>query len=158
MATITLIMQMKGFTLIELMIVIGIISILATIGYPRYQSSLERARRADAVAALAGLASAMERVYTESNSYCDAADSSSGVAVNNCGNSSIKDTGLPNRDVFTFQSSFYTVTIASVSSDSYSLTAVPAGSQINDSVCGTLTINQLGIKTNAGGLDNSECW
>jgi prepilin-type N-terminal cleavage/methylation domain-containing protein len=59
----------NGFTLIELMIVVAIIGILASIAYPSYQESILKSRRADAKGALLGFANAMERHFTETNSY-----------------------------------------------------------------------------------------
>jgi type IV pilus assembly protein PilE len=38
----------KGFTLIELMIVVAVVGILAAIAYPSYQDSVRKSRRADA--------------------------------------------------------------------------------------------------------------
>ena len=59
----------RAFTLIELMIVVVIVSILALLSYPNYQGFIMKSRRVDAEAALLGLENAMERQYTESNSY-----------------------------------------------------------------------------------------
>jgi type IV pilus assembly protein PilE len=58
-----------GFSLIELMIAVVIVSILAAIAYPAYQDSIRKARRADAQAALTGLAAVMERAFSDSNTY-----------------------------------------------------------------------------------------
>ena len=62
----------KGFTLIELMIAVAIVGILAGIAYPSYQDSVRKSRRADAKGALLGFANAMERYFTENNSYLGA--------------------------------------------------------------------------------------
>ena len=59
----------RGFTLMELMIVVAIIGILAGIAYPTYQDSVRKSRRADAEAVLLELAQWMERFYTENNRY-----------------------------------------------------------------------------------------
>ena len=60
-----------GFTLIELMITVAIVGILASIAYPSYQDSVMKSRRADVKGVLLGLTNAMERRFTETNSYCD---------------------------------------------------------------------------------------
>ena len=51
----------SGFTLIEVMIVVALIALLATIAMPSYQDSIRKSRRADAKAALVQLAQFMER-------------------------------------------------------------------------------------------------
>jgi type IV pilus assembly protein PilE len=51
----------KGFTLIEVMIVVAIVGILAAVAYPSYQDHVRKSRRAEAQSALMGLAAAMER-------------------------------------------------------------------------------------------------
>ena len=56
---------MKGFTLIEVMIVVAIIGIIGAIAYPSYQDSVRRGRRADARAVLLEAAQFMERRATE---------------------------------------------------------------------------------------------
>jgi type IV pilus assembly protein PilE len=61
--------KIKGFTLIELVIVVAIVAILATIAYPSYQDSVRKSRRADAKGVLMEAAQWMERFYTENNRY-----------------------------------------------------------------------------------------
>ena len=59
----------KGFTLIELMIVVAVIAILAAIAYPSYQDSVRKSRRADAKAVVLNAAQILERCYTQNNVY-----------------------------------------------------------------------------------------
>ncbi len=59
----------SGFTLIELMVTVVIIGILAAIAYPSYQDSVKQSRRAAAQVALISLGNAMERVFTQNNTY-----------------------------------------------------------------------------------------
>lgn len=130
--------QLRGFTLIELMIVVVIISILAAIGYPSYLQFVNKSRRSDAQAVLLETSQRLERCYSMHNKYDDA-----GCAV-----------ALP----LNSPEGYYTVT-GVINSNSFTLTATPTagGPQVNDGDCTTLSINQLNQKT-ATGADAGSCW
>ncbi|MGC8121932.1 type IV pilin protein [Marinobacter sp. VGCF2001] len=123
--------EQRGFTLIELMIVVAIVGILAAIAYPSYQSSVEKSRRSDAQAALTGFAMAMERYYTDNgNTYQEAA---AGDA----------DSGKPKSEVFPSEApldgatKYYDLKIVALKPssrhrNSYTLEAAPKGAQAGD--------------------------
>ncbi len=144
--------RVKGFTLIELMIVVAVIGILASIAYPSYQDSVRKSRRADAEGVLLGFANAMERHFTETNSYCGAGTSNSGTCLAATGAPTIYSTTSP----ISGGTAFYNLTISAATATSYTLSATPTGPQTGDG-CGTLTITNTGVK----GVSSStvaECW
>src|SRR3546814_14075757 len=65
--------QMRGFTLIELMVVVAIIAILASIAYPAYTDYIVKTRRSAGAACLLEQAPFMERYYTTNMGYSSAA-------------------------------------------------------------------------------------
>jgi len=63
----------KGFTLIELMIVVIIVGVLAMVAIPMYQLVPERARATEAESGLGAVRSALRCYYAERGSYVNAA-------------------------------------------------------------------------------------
>lgn len=124
----------KGFTLIELMIAVAIVGILAGIAYPSYQESVRASRRADAKGALLGFANAMERYYTENNSYEGA-----GAGGGNTGIPTIFSTTSPVGG----GAAFYSLTISAATARTYTLLATPINSQVVD---GIMDISETGAR------------
>ena len=59
----------RGFTLIELMIVVVVIGILASIAFPAYRDYVQRAKRGDAMALLADIQARQERHFFDHQQY-----------------------------------------------------------------------------------------
>lgn len=62
-------MKHKGFTLIELMIVVAILGLLVAVGLPSYRDSVERSERSLAQAGVLSVSTALEQYYAENNTY-----------------------------------------------------------------------------------------
>ncbi len=59
----------RGFSLVELAVVLAVVGVLSSLAVPAWQQHLQRARRADAVAALTQLQAAQERLRSHSGAY-----------------------------------------------------------------------------------------
>ena len=131
--------------MIELMIAVAIVGILAAIAVPSYQDSMRKSRRADAKAALMSFANGMERRFTETNTYCNAAD----WGTDTCGDGIDADSdGKPKTTVFAPSAEtdkYYEFTLKNVQQNSYTLVATPdlAGVQNGD---GALELDSTGIR------------
>lgn len=135
----------RGFTLVELLIVVFIVALLAAIAYPTYMDSMVRVRRDAAKTCLSEDAQFMERFYTTNLRYDQTL---AGAAV-----------ALPPCSSGTDVTNFYTVTLSAVGARNYTVRATPIGAQLSrDTACGTLTLNNVGTKTKTGTETVDYCW
>src|SRR5438477_4748220 len=61
----------RGFTIIELLIVVVVLGVLATIAYPSFQNQIRKSRRSEAFTALAQVQQAQERYRSGQPQYAD---------------------------------------------------------------------------------------
>ena len=151
----------KGFTLIELMIVVAVIGLLASIALPSYNAYILRSHRSEAKNYLQAVSQRLEQNYTLSGRYDK---TQQGGDVDNAWiggmGMNVVPPGGPARYNISFAAAVSPAT--NPTQGSFRLQAVPVGAQAADT-CGILLINQQNIKGANDVLDNRaqatlDCW
>jgi len=139
--------RIRGLTLIEIMVVVAIIGILASIALSMYQDNVLKSRRRTAQSCLAEQAQFMERYYTT-----------------NTGNPlSYTGASLPTSACLTDLASYYSISLTTQQAQAFTLTATASGSQTGDTTCTNLTLDQSATRGSYYYLANvqttsSGCW
>jgi len=134
--------SIKGFTLVEMMVVVAIIGILVAIAYPNFADKAVKSRRSDAYAGLQQAAATQERWFASKRAY------------------SINVDPFGSRVTLPSPEGYYTISSA-INGMTYTLTATPVagGAQASDSKCATLTLTSNGKKSSTGTRSAElDCW
>jgi type IV pilus assembly protein PilE len=146
----------RGFTLIEVMVVVVIVAILASIAYPSYRDHVIRSQRSVAMGTLMDLAARQEQYFLDNRQYA----------------SSLTNLGYPADEVHldsnrntveaTSPRRIYEVNLQAATTDCpatscFVLQAIPRGAQAADTRCATFTLASDGTRS-ATGTDAISCW
>jgi type IV pilus assembly protein PilE len=126
--------QQNGFTLVELMIVVVIVAILASVALPAYQDYLIRGKLAEATSNLADARVKMEQYFQDNRTY-DAGGCPASVSTS---------------------TDYFTYTCTNLGTDTYTLTATgKAGTNL---ATFSFTVDQANAKTTTSPWGNGACW
>ena len=137
--------NVKGFTLVELIIVVAIIGVVGAIAMPSYSKYMLKAHRADdGKVHLAKIIDREERFYLQNNKYTSNFSALTGLNISS-----------------TSPDGFYEFEITLSNNDqAFSVEATAIGTQTRDIDCATMTINSVGQKSATAGTggDPTKCW
>lgn len=129
----------RGWSLIELLVVVAVLAALTLAAVPAWRSAMLRAHRVEATSALFGLATAQERHFLQHNTYAADIDAAPPDGL-----------GIP----ATTPGGRYALAITSANAAVFSATATAQGPQARDTHCAEFAIDATGAKT----ATNADCW
>ena len=131
--------KMRGVTLLELMIVVVVVGVLASIAYPNYREFAARAKRTEARAALLQIATNQERFYLNANTYT----------------LDMTQLGFPVAAGYVTDTGSYTISVGAADAPGFTATANYLKADAEAGKCATFTIQANGNRT-SGPL--ADCW
>jgi type IV pilus assembly protein PilE len=142
--------KQRGFTLIELMIVVVVAAILAALAFPQYRDYVIRSNRAVAKSLLTQIADRQEQFYVSNKRYANTL-----VELGYEGLIVYVDRGGTRSDAESGDT-IYRVTLPLFTASTYRVAADPRNTQAQDTKCTLFTLNQAGQRTATG--SGTDCW
>ena len=144
-------MIQRGFTLVELMVVIAIVGVLVAVAYPSYSDYVTRSKRATAKSFLVSLADRQQQFFMDNKRFA--------IDMNELGYGdvfvSLDDQGntMPGLAL----GRIYAAGVINVTPTSFVGLGIPQlGQAINDVKCGNMMLDQAGMRTNS--VVGTDCW
>ena len=148
----------RGFSLVELVVTMGILAIIASIAIPSYNSYVLKSHRTEAKTALLDMASMEERFFSTQNVYSTTATdlgyTTFPVTIGNGNVNGDYQIAAPNVTAAVAP----TAAVPAGTPASFTITATAVNTQANDSTCTTFTISSTGAQTATPAANAATCW
>ena len=145
------VLRKRGFTLIELMVAVFIVALLLTLALPGYQRQLRNTRRSLASAELLQVTMRQEQYFLDHKKYAQTLTDldylTSPYAIDAAGNAVSMMAG----------DRIYLINLT-LQTNGYTLDATPQLSQAGDHLCGTLSLDSIGVRRATGASAVKDCW
>jgi type IV pilus assembly protein PilE len=145
--------RQRGFTLLELMIVVVVVAILAAIAFPQYRDYVVRSNRATAKNFLTQVADRQEQFYVANKRYSNSLaelgfPAANQFFVNRGGQATAADGG----------NALYRIALEDTGNTTFTAAAEARNRQLaDDARCTKFTLNQAGQRA-AEGTTAGSCW
>ena len=140
-----------GITMLELLVVVGIIAIVSAVAFPSYIEYIVNTKRTVATSALLQVAERQQQFFIDNKQFTDDLTdlgfTASPLVLDENGRNTVATDG----------DAVYSIGLSNVTATTYTITAAPLHSQgSRDTHCASLSLDQSGARANSGGGDG--CW
>lgn len=154
----------RGFTLMELLVVLVIVGVLGAIALPSFMNQIRKSRRAEAITEVYRVSQAEERFRASNPAYSSNLGTAPAASALSLFPSTVAIT------TYNMASGYYSISIGNTSGVRYVITATAMGAMTSDTNCATLIMDMNGgvityTSTTAGGATNAAqsavnlgCW
>jgi len=151
-------MKPRGFTFIELMVVLALVGLLAVIAIPSYQESVRKSRRAEVRAQLLEVAQYLQRFYSHNDSFATTKAGAAATIPSEL--AKVPRNAVPGSQ--SYDISFATSAASAINPGlaSFKIQAVRrAGGPMDGDKCGDFTLENTGARNVLKATDTAaNCW
>ena len=149
----------KGFTLIELMIVVTVATILTVVAVPSYINTVRKSHRTEAKSILLDIAGREERYLATNGSY-SSNPQDLGFSFTSWGTGQPVGSGYYQVSISNVNAGVASTTTTAATPATFLFTATAIGAQAKDTQCATFTVSQAGVQSsfNSAAVASTGCW